>query len=83
MRTYYYPEPPDRRDPFRAPTVRSANHYCPVCERTDHNARTIPTGMRSPAAVVVDGVTLECHARVIRIAPECGSLVRGSDPGTR
>lgn len=46
-------------------------YYCAVCEREDHNARTLKNG------------TLECPAQVLRILPEPGSLVPGSDVATR
>lgn len=49
----------------------SIRHYCEVCERTDHDARALPDGRR------------ECPARVIRVRCEPGSLIPGSDPGTR
>lgn len=42
---------------------------CVVCGRMDHRAR------------FVKGAA-ECPCRVIRISPEVGSLVPGSDPGT-
>ncbi len=37
-------------------------YFCPVCENTTHNARTLSTG------------ALECPARVIRLLPAPGSV---------
>lgn len=45
-------------------------YFCPVCEREDHNARIMPSGVE------------ECPVRVIRFKAEAGCGMPGTNPGT-
>lgn len=56
--------------PLVATRFTKVRYFCTVCEREDHNARTLPSGAE------------ECPVRVIRLKAEAGCGMPGTNPGT-